>query len=199
MRNALIIFIKNAKYGKVKTRLAKDIGNTAALEAYNELLTYTQQITAEVNAVKLLFYNQAIYDNDNWSNETYQKFLQEKGDLGEKMEAAFHLAIKHGQCNKIVIIGSDNPFIKPSQIEEAYKFLDHYDIVIGPALDGGYYLLGMKTMQTYLFRNKPWSSDTLLIETIKEIESKKMSYHLLEPLRDIDTYEDWKHWKQETE
>jgi rSAM/selenodomain-associated transferase 1 len=189
MNQALIIFIKNPELGKVKTRLAETVGDEKALIIYLELLKHTQQIACEVAANRLLFYSKFIDTNDNWNNQAFQKQLQNGSSLGERMQAAFEQALL--KYKKAVIIGSDCASLTPSIIEEAFQALDTHDFVVGPAEDGGYYLLGMKQVEPTLFQKMEWSTDQVLPETLKRIEAKQASYTLLPTLSDIDYWEDW--------
>ncbi|MBL0110440.1 MAG: glycosyltransferase [Saprospiraceae bacterium] len=95
------------------------------------------------------------------------------------------------EYEKILIIGSDCPGITNDIIEQAYTALDFHDVVIGPSHDGGYYLLGMNTLIPELFQHIPWSTDQVLLETIKVLQHKRLLYKLLPTLRDVDTIEDW--------
>jgi len=191
--NALIIFLKNPEKGKAKTRLAAGIGEEAALEAYIELLAHTRKTALEVEAERFLFYKDEIWE-DEWSKTNFHKNLQPVGDLGEKMKAAFEF-IFQSEANKAVIIGSDCGTLNAEIIQQAFDELEEQDIVIGPAEDGGYYLLGMKKLHPYLFENKKWSTDELLLDTIRDMHSYGHTFTLLQELYDIDTIEEWKRWK----
>ena len=92
---------------------------------------------------------------------------------------------------KIVIVGSDLYDLKPKHIEEAFHKLDNHDVIIGPAEDGGYYLLGMKKSHPEVFKNKAWGTETVRKNTLNDLENE--SVFLLEELNDIDTYDDLKH------
>jgi len=186
--NGLIIFIRNPEIGKVKTRLAKEVGPEKALRIYISLLNYTKEVSLKVNADRYLFYYRNIAE-DSWPEEKFQKRVQEGHDLGENMKMAFQEVLHHHE--KAVIIGSDCPQISAPLIESALDHLKYYDVVIGPSLDGGYYLLGMKKCYEYLFCNIPWSTSTVLEKTIELIKENNLSLHLLKKLSDIDHKEDW--------
>lgn len=173
MNQALIIFIKNPELGKVKTRLAATVGDEKALLIYMELLKHTQQIACAVEANRLLFYSKFMDTNDNWDNQAFQKQLQQGSDLGERMQAAFEQALV--QHEKAVIIGSDCAALTPAIIENAFQALDTHDFVVGPAEDGGYYLLGMKQVEPTLFQKMEWSTDQVLPETLKRMEQSKLT------------------------
>jgi len=189
MSNGLIIFIKNPEIGKVKTRLAKTIGNQKALEVYQLLQERTKKVSLGVNARRFLFYSNSIAQNDGWIEQEFEKLLQADGNLGERMIDAFRAAFAAGM-EKAIIIGSDCFDITPELIELAYQKLNNADVVIGPANDGGYYLIGMKKMQQDIFQNIEWSTETVFENTINKVVQKGRSYEVLPTLIDIDTEED---------
>lgn len=192
MSKALLVFIKNAEKGKVKTRLAASVGDEQALKIYLALMDHTRKIAESVDGNRMVFYSQWIEENDNWSEEKFDKRLQSKGDLGVRMQLAFEQAFEENQ--KVVIIGSDCASLTAELVEEAFNKLDNSDFVIGPALDGGYYLLGMRSFEPMVFEDIEWSTDQVLRETVAHIQSLHKTYTLLPPLSDIDFAEDWKKW-----
>lgn len=187
----LMIFVKNLLPGTVKTRLAKDIGMDAAMDVYKELLDYTAEVANEVTVDKGVYYSEYVELYDDWNNDSYQKHLQEGPKLGDRMLEAFTKGFENGY-EKIVIIGSDSLEITKSHIDEAFKQLDKHDVVIGPAADGGYYLLGLTNIFPAIFEEKEYSHEHVLNEALDEIEKFGMSFTLLEKLHDIDTMADLK-------
>lgn len=187
--NALLIFIKNPEKGKVKTRLAQSVGDDKALKIYLALLQHTKGIAQSIPADRLLFYSNYIKTQDQWPTEDFQKYLQYEGDLGERMLDAFRKALAKHQ--KAVIIGSDCASLTPAIVEDAFVKLDSTDIVIGPALDGGYYLLGMKALHPFLFNDMTWSVASVFDETVTRIKAHALTYDTLPTLSDIDYEEDW--------
>lgn len=188
MQNLLLIFTRNPELGKVKKRLAAETGDRAALEIYQFLLKHTAKITRNIAADKQVFFSETIEKGDFW-DESYTKKVQQGRDLGEKMENAFMQGFEAGYEN-IIIIGSDLYDLSSKDLDEAFATLENSDYVIGPAQDGGYYLLGMKTLNSNLFKNKSWSTAGVFEETIKDMGSKKI--HILEERNDIDHLEDLK-------
>ncbi len=188
-KNLIITFTRNPELGKVKTRLAKTIGDASALAIYKKLLEHTQSVLHDLNCDKAVYYSVKIRDNDIWDNAIYQKHQQFGGDLGIRMQNAFKAGFEAGY-NKIIIVGSDLYDLQPKHINQAFKALDSNSITIGPAEDGGYYLLGMKTLHKAVFENKNWGTETVFEDTIKNLKNE--SVFLLEQLNDVDTYDDIK-------
>ncbi len=188
-KNLLLIFTRNPELGKCKTRLAEAVGDHAALEIYKFLLEHTVKITENLETQKQVHYSVAIRDNDLWSDSVYQKKQQVGEGLGERMEYAFAQGFDEGYQN-IIIIGSDMYDLAQTDIQEAFEALEAHDYVIGPALDGGYYLFGMKSLNSHVFKNKNWGTETVLKDTLSDIDTKKV--RMLEERNDIDYYEDIK-------
>lgn len=189
MRNLLIIFVKNAEPGKVKTRLAKSIGPEKALLVYKKLLAKTRETVLKAQVEKQVNYSNRIDLNDIWENNVFQKTVQKGVDLGERMYYAFCQGFNNSY-RKICLIGSDIFDLTEIIIEDAFTLLDDHDIVIGPSNDGGYYLIGMKSSMKEVFENKSWSTDSVLTETIESINALEITYALLPVLNDIDVLQD---------
>ena len=188
-KNLLIIFTRNPKLGKVKTRLAKSIGDENALTIYKTLLDRTEKTTRNLDCDKAVYYSVKIRESDIWDASIYQKHQQHGDDLGIRMLNAFSEGFNNNY-DKVVIIGSDLYDLNPNHINSAFKALDNNDVVVGPAHDGGYYLLGMKFLYSQVFKNKKWGTSTVFSDTINDLKNK--SIHLLETLNDIDVYDDLK-------
>lgn len=187
-KNHLIVFVKNPELGKVKTRLAKGIGDAKALEVYLQLLEITRHAASNVECTRHVFYSSEIED-DSWSNVDFRKHVQQGLSLGERMTNAFAQVFEFG-AEKALIIGSDCPKISPKIINQAFDKLNHKDVVIGPAKDGGYYLLGMKKPLSFLFENKEWSTDSVFEDTVVDIIENRLTYARLETLSDVDNIYD---------
>ncbi|HUM47854.1 MAG TPA: TIGR04282 family arsenosugar biosynthesis glycosyltransferase [Chitinophagales bacterium] len=185
----LMIFVKNPIPGKVKTRLAKTMGEEKALEIYRQLLDHTHKVTQKLAVDKIVFYSDEVITDDIWEESSYDKKVQEGSDLGKRMVNAFKYAFSKGY-RKAIIIGSDCFEITPKIITEAFAALPANNFVIGPTHDGGYYLLGMATLYASIFKNKRWSSDEVLHDTLVDIRNINGSYKLLKELTDIDTEAD---------
>ena len=189
MKKALITFFKNAEAGKVKTRLAATLGNEKALLIYNALVIHTIAIAENVDADRFVFYSSHITVNDEWEDKTFFKRLQKGNDLGERMCNAFDSLFSEGY-NSICIIGSDCPALTTEIIDKGFNASGNTDVVIGPAKDGGYYLMGLKKINTDLFRNILWSTTNVLSQTLDVCARMDLSVHLLEELSDVDVEDD---------
>jgi len=187
--NLLMIFTRNPELGKCKTRLAATVGDQVALDIYTFLLEHTVQITKDLNVTKEVHYSQNKNDNDLWEAAIYNKMEQSGSDLGRRMEYAFAAGFEKGYQN-IIIIGSDMYDLNQIDLEHAFTTLKTHDYVIGPAEDGGYYLFGMKSLNSQVFKNKIWGTDSVLKDTLEDL--KKENIKLLEVRNDIDYYEDIK-------
>lgn len=185
----LMIFARNPEIGKVKTRLAKTIGDEKALMIYLKLLEHTHAVANPVFADKAIFYSSRVQEFDILDYYKFPKFLQKGDSLGERMERAFGQAF--GQhYEKVVIIGSDCYELSTEIIEDAFTALDNHNVVLGPAHDGGYYLLGMDRHYPHLFKDKKWSTSDVLLDTILDLKKLKLSYQMLPTLSDVDEEKD---------
>lgn len=197
MRNALIIFVKNPEEGNVKTRLAKTLGKEKTLAIYKDLLHHTNIITKKVTADKYVFYSSFINENDDWESSIFSKHLQSGDELGLKMQHALEKVFSY-TYDCACIIGSDCPELTAEIIHQSFVQLNNADVVIGPAADGGYYLLCIKKIHPELFQNISWSTSDVLKETITVCKQLHLSYFLLPELNDIDTEEDWNKFNNKT-
>jgi len=193
LTNLLIIFTRNPELGKVKTRLAKDVGDQSALDIYEFLLKHTVSVTRDLEIAKEVHYSEEIQHNDIWDEDIYFKKKQIEGGLGEKMERAFLSGFKNGYKN-IIIIGSDLYDLNREDLEDAFKALETFEYVLGPAEDGGYYLLGMNILNQKIFKNKAWGTDTVLRDTLIDLKDQQIQF--LDERNDIDVYEDIKEHKE---
>ncbi|WP_067034421.1 TIGR04282 family arsenosugar biosynthesis glycosyltransferase [Allomuricauda sp. CP2A] len=190
MNNSLLLILtRNPELGRCKTRLAAKVGDEAALDIYKFLLNHTVSFTKDLNVEKWVYYSESIWENDIWDRNNYQKKLQIGNDLGERMLNAFQEGFNSG-FEKIIIIGSDMYHLSQADLEEAFLRLEEHDYVVGPAEDGGYYLLGMKSLKKEVFQNKSWGTDTVLSDTLKDLQSG--SIFMLPERNDVDYYEDIK-------
>lgn len=188
--DTLLLFIKNPELGKVKTRLAETAGAERALKIYLELLRHTREVALQVEARRLLFYSNFVDENDPWQSTHFEKIVQQGADLGERMQRAFQQAFALG-ASKVVIIGSDCALLSSEIIATAFQKLAEFPFVVGPATDGGYYLLGMNAYHPEVFAQIEWSTETVLPTTLERIQQLQKDYFLLPALPDIDYESDW--------
>lgn len=182
--------MKNPILGKVKSRLAKDIGEENALQVYKVLLEKCKEESLKVDAERHLYYHEKVELNDHWPNGEFHKHLQIEGDLGDKMFAAFQEVSESSLNQPMILIGSDCFDLDHQIITTAFMALEFSDLVIGPANDGGYYLIGIKNSHRLLFDKVDWSTNRVLEQTIERAESLNLNYFLLEELIDLDTFAD---------
>ncbi|MCF6155466.1 MAG: glycosyltransferase [Candidatus Brocadia sp.] len=203
MNNALIVFLKYPEPGKVKTRLAKALGDEKACAIYKSLAEGVIKNIISKNSrtfnIHILF---TPADKVNEIKDWLRPLLnsdqgvdthhipQEGKDLGERMLNAFQQILQEKHYKNAIIIGTDCPGTDASLIEDAFEVLKKKDIVIGPCRDGGYYLLGMSSLVLDLFKDIDWSTDRVFDQTMKKINKNNLSYNILKTLTDIDTRED---------
>jgi len=181
--------VKNLELGNVKTRLANLIGDHNALIVYEALVDKTRETIEHLSVKKAIYYSNYIDEYDKFSNDKFSKRLQLGDDLGNRMQNTFQSVFNLG-FKKAVIIGSDCWDLTPEIIEVAFEELDSHDFVLGPAVDGGYYLMGMKEMLSDVFNNKQWSTANVLVDTLIDIDNASKTKALLPTLSDVDYLSD---------
>ena len=186
---ALILFIKNPEKGKVKTRLASTVGDERALAIYRALLAHSRRVALGVNAKRYLYYANFIPERDEWSSRDFEKRLQPEGDLGIRMGTAFQEVLKDHK--HAILVGSDIAQLKESILEKAFQALSEHPFVLGPARDGGYYLLGMNSFHASVFSSIDWSTDRVFDQTCDRIKALGSTPALVDELSDIDYEADW--------
>ena len=188
---ALLLMVKNPIAGKTKTRLAADVGNERALEIYAALTRHTRaQASALPDVTRYLYYSEYVDSADAWPARDYIKLVQTGAGLGDRMSAAFQRAFDRGH-ERVVIIGSDCPGLTTQLLRESFAALSHDDLVMGPATDGGYYLLGLRHPQPGLFTDMAWSTDQVAGETLRRAQVKGLRIKELPVLSDVDRLADW--------
>ncbi len=192
-KNTLIIFLKYPEAGKVKTRLAKDVGALRAAEIYSEMSKEIIENLLDAGSYRtIIFYDPPEKENEirNWLGDKQCPITPQAGEtLGDKMADAFAQVFSSGS-DKAVIIGTDCVDVSSKTITQAISSLNNVDVVLGPAEDGGYYLLGLNSHMPEIFREIEWSTDRVLNQTLERIKEKKLNYELLKTLKDIDTLDD---------
>lgn len=190
--NALVIMFKVPEPGTVKTRLVPPLSYEEASALYSCFLEDIFEKVSRIPGVEVY----AAYTPE-WAGEKaagfvpagVEAFAQQGVDLGERMYNALTRLFEKGH-RKVVLIGSDSPDMPVEYITEAIALLDGARVVLGPAADGGYYLIAMNELFTAPFVNMRWSNDAVLKETVKRLKEHSIGYKLLPPWHDIDRVED---------
>lgn len=193
---AVLLFVKQPIPGRVKTRLARTVGEDEAVDVYLQLVDVVLRNLAK-DATILVIYDPpeqeaAIWDWLAGKLPTTTRFLpQSTGGLGERLVTAFEAAFAMG-FDEVAVIGTDCPFIDQMIWDEAWRKLAQADAVIGPSLDGGYYLLALKRHMPGLFEEVPWSSEDVCSVTLRRAAELGLEVAQLPPLIDVDDEEAWR-------
>jgi hypothetical protein len=197
--DAVLVFVRAPEAGRVKTRLAAEIGAEAALRVYRRL---AEHAVAEARAVgaELRVHHTPADAGDavrRWLGPDATYLPQHGGDLGARMRAAFAAAFAVGR-RRVVIVGSDLPDLSADVLRAAFAALERSAAVLGPARDGGYYLLGLREMVPGVFDGIAWSTATVLEATQARLRAAGCEPALLETLADVDQAADlpagWREW-----
>ena len=200
MTETLIIFTRYPKPGKTKTRMIPALGEEGAAKLQRKLTEHTLKQAKKLRSmrsVSLEFHyaggNQQLMKE--WLGNTLTYYPQQEGDLGQRMQSAFAQAFAAGN-NRVVTIGIDCPDIDEILLTQAFDLLTKKELVLGPAEDGGYYLIGLSRLIAELFADISWGSDRVLTQT-KDIANKLgLSVDYLTTLNDIDRPEDLFIWEK---
>ena len=189
-RRAVLVFVRAPERGTVKTRLAAAVGADAALRVYRRLAEHTLREAAALagEGVQLRVHHTPADSGDavrHWLGDGPLYLPQADGDLGMRMEDAFARVFADG-AQRVVIVGSDLPEVSASLLRRAFDLLDAHPAVIGPARDGGYYLLGLTRMVDGIFRGIAWSTPEVLASTLARFRAAGIDPVLLEALADVD-------------
>jgi rSAM/selenodomain-associated transferase 1 len=174
----------------VKTRLATELGAARAAEAAHAFLLDTLERCARVAARRIVVFapSEARAEFASLVPAGYELIEQGSGDLGERL-AQFFGAQAEG--THVVVLGADSPTLPLDYVEQAFALLGQYEAVLGPATDGGYYLLGSRGLLAEAFADIPWSTPHVLEATVAQLQRRGRSLALLPPWYDVDTVEDW--------
>ncbi|MGQ9588865.1 MAG: TIGR04283 family arsenosugar biosynthesis glycosyltransferase [Planctomycetota bacterium] len=201
-RRKIVVLTRYPEAGRTKTRLIPALGADGAARVHRELAGRTVLVSRVASAIVGAGLEM---HGTGASGSTFRSWLgrldhrnQVDGDLGQRMEAAMsgHLSAGLGPA---VIVGTDCPWLEPRHIAEAFARLGGHDVVIGPALDGGYYLLGLRRPLPEIFRGIPWGTDRVLEATMAALARIGSRASLLEPLGDVDLPEDLGAWQRQKE
>ena len=206
-KSALGIFFRIPIYGKVKKRLAAEIGEEAALNAYTSMLNVTIDNVSRLQDTDIFGFYEGEKTSLNITLSSFRKdgqkgfpekisLITQKGkNLGGRMFNAMKCLFEKGY-ERVLLIGIDSPDLPLSFIVDAFKKLEYYELVIGPSEDGGYYLIGLTKPIKNLFTNIHWGSSNVLNETISRAEHSRISYFLLPMWYDIDNLNNLLRWKR---
>ncbi|MCP4895460.1 MAG: glycosyltransferase [bacterium] len=187
MNTRVLVFAREPRFGRVKTRLAAEIGDMVATHVYAELLAHTLDVVTKAGAQPEVWL--ADSPDATWAQQIGHSWsVQEGEDLGSRMLHAFRRSFKSG-AGQVIIIGSDCPTLEPRHIVEAGEQLDLTQIVLGPACDGGYWLVGQRSPGVDLFSSIPWSATDTLAKTRLRASELHIDWTELEELEDIDARE----------
>src|SRR5437016_5487659 len=188
----LLVFVKAPRPGAVKTRLAQTIGDVPACAAYRRIVATLLNHLQNLGAVELCFTpDDAIAEIQPWLEKGWQAAPQGDGDLGLRLHSAFERAFAAG-AQRVLAIGSDCPMVTVELLREAWDGLRSHDVVLGPASDGGYWVIGLRQVHPELFQNIPWSTEDVFGESLKRIHRAGLSIHVLRELADVDTERGWR-------
>ena len=197
-RPAVIIFLRAPEKGRVKTRLAGRSGNGRGLDEDSVLTLYRAFVEDTIEAAGrhenlFLFFHPPDRRPllESWLGTSYRYEAQADGDIGNKMAHAFKSIFARG-VDRAVLVGTDIPELNPEHLDQAGTILERADAVIGPSLDGGYYLIGMNrsVFSVNFFSGISWSTPHVLDETLSVFRQHGITFELLQPLNDVDTPDD---------
>ena len=207
--NRLGLFAKFWEPGRVKTRLAADIGHDAACRIYEEFVRHLLKKLQDTADRRVLAYSPPEKQSEFAAaiGQRWEIRPQSAGDLGDRMAQFFFQFLAAGdeqstadvEPTKVALIGTDCPHLSPATVGDAFASLDQHDLVLGPCPDGGYYLVGMKTACPGIFDDIQWSSEQVLEQTLARADELKLAVHLLPELIDIDHLADLRAVKQSVE
>ena len=198
-REKIILFTRYPEAGKVKTRLIPVLGREETAKLHRDMVEHTLDRLKKFKSfrsveVEVCFEGGEQDLWESWLGKGIEYFPQKNGGLGERMEEAFRRAFSQGR-ERAILIGTDIPGIASGLLEEALEGLKVYDVVIGPALDGGYYLIGLSKICPEIFKDIPWSTDEVFARTLEIVKDASLSVLPLQPLADVDRPEDLCQWK----
>jgi rSAM/selenodomain-associated transferase 1 len=192
------LFGKQPVPGTVKTRLAAVFGPEFAAAAYAAMLfdlldAWGSDRFLALGGRRVLVY--APEDAGPWFDprvpDAFALQPQTEGDLGQRMRAFFTGEIEQG-ARRVIVIGSDSPTLDPTIVISAFLCLEGRDVVLGPATDGGYYLVGCRGAVPPIFGEIAWGTADVLGQTIDRLRDTGLSLAVLPPWYDVDTPEDWR-------
>ncbi len=194
---SIILFTRFPQPGRVKTRMIDRLGSQGAAKLHTKM---TEKVICQIQPalqkrkieLQIYYCGGSQQEMANWLGRNCTLCIQQGSDLGQRMEHAFTQTIQQG-AERILLIGSDCPDITADIISNGLKKLNNHDLVLGPAADGGYYLIGLRTHGNEiatLFNSIDWGTDQVLEQTLTQAKKGELSCTLLPQLHDIDRAED---------
>ena len=197
MKNELLIFTRYPEPGTTKTRLAPALGDHGAAEMHRQMAEQTIMMVLSFArgydcSVTIIYQGTSVTSMKNWLGD-HRYRTQCQGDLGKRLDYAFSESF-HAHNRAVVAIGTDCPDLDPRLLGNAFDALQTKDLVLGPATDGGYYLVGLTKQHSALFTGVDWGTESVLAQTLEKAAKNNLTNTMLEPLHDIDRPEDIKHF-----
>ena len=186
MNQLLMVFVKDSKKYPVKTRLKASIGKNKSIWVYDQILNKTARVIKNLKIDIAIFHYNSILSINPFKNFSKWNKIQIGKNLGEKISNSFDWGFEKGY-KKIIIIGSDLWGLNEDVLYKGFFKLTDNQIVIGPSIDGGYYLLGLNKKMPKIFQGIKWGTKSVLRDTINLLDNEP---YILPELNDIDTYED---------
>ena len=192
-RSRIVVFAREPLLGKVKSRLAIEIGAQEALAVYRAMLARLGQLLTQAQIASW-----DLWVTSNCSHKDFLSicnktniYLQNGQDLGARMDGAIQQTLRQENVESVVLIGTDCPAVTERYLDQALLALESgVDVVLGPAEDGGYVLVGMRRPITAVFEDIPWGTDQVMHRTLETLKAKELTYRLLDTLWDVDRPED---------
>jgi len=190
MKNHILVMTKFPRAGEVNTRMIPEIGAERAALVHQHMAEHTVAKAHDFSTAQTIVHITNCSDAEaaRWLGASEYQF-QKGDDLGERMANAVRCSLELG-AEKVLVVGTDCPDINAATFEQAFNALDSHDVIYAPALDGGYVLIGMKNLQSAVFRNIDWGTEKVLRQSIKQLDHIGVSYHLLDAMQDVDFAQD---------
>ncbi len=185
---AVVVTARYPQLGEVKSRLAADMGHEAALAVYRKLLHRCLAAVAEIDATRYIFFT-GTHDPETHEHASQLGFrceLQCEGDIGQRMANAFAKVWEQHPTAHVILVGTDVPDLSPAILNRAFDQLTSADAVLGPASDGGYYLIGLRSAEPTIFTDMEWSTDKVAVDTLERLKQASKTVACVDELHDID-------------
>jgi uncharacterized protein len=188
--NCLIIFTRYPEPGKTKTRLIPALGEEGAAQLHRRMAEHMVQQARLLSCTIEVWYVGGTEElMQDWLGEGLLYREQPVGDLGDRMCGAFRSAFDQGY-QSVMIVGTDCPGLTTDFLAQGFAALQNQVVIIGPAIDGGYYLIGLQRLVPELFQGVAWSTSSVFSETLAIAQQLQLPTYLLPPLSDIDLPDD---------